>query len=568
MTWTPRADTRLLHSTALEKRFPDLVSLRNGGSTPPNVTAPASDLVENDFALLFGGTPAGGVGMYTVFGFTEIPEALEIEISVASGIVGLGLTWQYKSSDTFLGFSDLSGVTDGTANFANTGTCVVTWTPPMSWVLYTGNNLYEMRARVSSWTSDGTTPRGSWVYGHYTVAQDASQYETALSASGGAYYEDPSERAALDGTGAGRTIVISFETSTAGDGALVVFGDDLGDPAYELSTGSGDVFAIAGGDYLLDVAAPNIDGSSKTYLLAWATEPNPLTTGSSDALRSEFTLLDVDGNELLTTTVTHEVYAAGSTGALSIGGRWDGSTMSSVYNDTINEVAILSRFCSRPEIRERFVAQSAVPTVEGITAVEVPLLPSQVTEAGALAGPQYQFAAAAMQVGRNRHRLASPLIQMAVRSAPWIPLDPRDGWPDAWVYTMPDGFHTSIAWLWRRRVPTHLDWLLGSVHWATRDTGSDPVDCSLRLYCSDKLPPLNGQLSSATLTRTTDDDTGLGVFEDFDLVRVRRDAQGYSWIWLAGYTEETNNEYRVRGLTVVPVSKPANNNQPPNQWGP
>jgi hypothetical protein len=324
----------------------------------------------------------------------------------------------------------------------------------------------------------------------------------------------------------------------------------------------------AGGSLLFDGFAPNVEEPPRNYLIAWATEPNPQTTGPSDALRSEITIYDVAGQEILAAVVLHDVVTTGPTGGFSVGGRWDGSAMSNVFDGTINEVAVLSRFASRPEIRERFVAQSAAPSVVGITAVETPLLPEQVTEPGAIAGPAYQAAAASMQVGRNRHRMASPIIHFPTRSAPWIPLDPRDGWPDNWVLTLADGYHTAIGWLWRRRIPTHLDWLRASVHWATRDTGASAVDCSLRLYCSDKQPGTATQWSSATLNRTTDDDTGLGVFEDFALTRVRRDEQGYSWIWLAGYTAATSNEYRVRGLTVVPVSRPAVNNQPPNQWGP
>lgn len=554
---TPRADTRLLFGGV----SPAFVSAAVRDGTDITATLSADDASSTTLM------PAGPVvGSYMAFGSAAPFNALAIEITT-QGIATWTIAWQYWDGSAW---QSLPSVADGTTGLtAAAGVRFVTFLAPTDWASTTLASLdaYYIRAYVSALTSMTTNPQADYAVA-YTIV-DSSQWSSSLIASPEAFYEDPSARAALDGTAPGRTLVASIELDTSMSGTLISFGADLAaNPAYEITVSGGDVFAYQNGTAVLEETAPNVDGTAKTYIVAWATEPNPATTGASDALRSEFSIYDVDGAELLWTTADHAVVSAGSTGALSIGGEWDGSTMTNVFDGTINEVAILARFATRTEIRERFVAQTSAPSVDGITAVEAPVLPSQITEAGALAGPAYQAAAASMAVGRNRHRLASPLIQMITPSAPWIPLDPRTGWPDTWVITLSDGFHTGLGWLWRRRVPTHLGWLRASVHWAARDTGASAVDCDLRIYCSDRHPGIAQQWSSATLTRTTDDDAGLGAFEDFDLLRVRRDADGYSWIWLAGYTEGTNNEYRVRGLTVVPVSKAAQNNAPPNQWGP
>lgn len=403
-----------------------------------------------------------------------------------------------------------------------------------------------------------------------TVTTDLSQWDTDLTATGAGAYEDASARTALDGTGTGRAFEVSVELDTGSDGVIICHGaDGVGDPAYRIGL-AGSVVVFVRGASVVALTPPNLSGTLKTYVLGWSTEPNPDTTGGSDALRSEYYVYDVDGDEMAYDAETHAVTTTSASLAFSIGGEWDGGSLNSAFTDTINAVRISGRFHTRVEGREHLVTQTAAPSNDGIEACEEPVIPEGVCENGALVGPAYQAAARSMAVGVNRHRLVGPLLKMFSPSpVTWQPtLSAVSGMDATRVRTLSDGYQTQLGWLWRVMVPRHAEWLLCKAQWNTWDTGLAAVACNLRVYISDLPPTQANEWKYEAITRSTEDGSGgTGVVQEFDPVQVLRDADGYSWVWLAS-SIGTNDRFKLRMLMADAFSKPGSGDIPPNQWGP
>ena len=83
---------------------------------------------------------------------------LSINLITAKGGTWTG-TWEY--SDGVSSFASLTDVTDGTSNFATTGSQTVDWAIPDDWVVGTVDsvtNKFWIRFKITSFTSSGTTP--------------------------------------------------------------------------------------------------------------------------------------------------------------------------------------------------------------------------------------------------------------------------------------------------------------------------------------------------------------------------------------------------------------------------
>lgn len=90
------------------------------------------------------------------FGHDERFNAINIDLGTAKGGTWTG-TWEYS---TAAGWTALTDLTDGTANFATVAPQTVTYTIPNDWVLRTVDSAsrYWIRFRISSFTSSGTVP--------------------------------------------------------------------------------------------------------------------------------------------------------------------------------------------------------------------------------------------------------------------------------------------------------------------------------------------------------------------------------------------------------------------------
>jgi hypothetical protein len=405
------------------------------------------------------------------------------------------------------------------------------------------------------------------------ITTDLGQRLTDLTVAAPGGYEANSARTAITGAGAGRSIEIKARIDSGGVGVLVDHGTGA---SYRVRVTTGGVveFSDTNGTHA-SITAPNVGALSRTYVIAWSTEPNPLTTGGTDTLRSEFLVYDVAGDSLSVAVVEHATAAASGTGTLTIGGVYTGGAMTLTFWESPVAVRISCRFHTRIETREHFVAQTAAPTVVGIQACEAPPLPAEMITDGNLAGPAYQAAAASLQPTRNRYRLYSPVVLWMQAVPPSYTDDLKTTLAPGWVYDMEDGYQVSLGWVCRRRIPPTCQWLRVQVQWATWETAPGVTDLvELRVHIGNREPYYATQYSTTLISRQVDDGTnGTGVLQTFDPVWVERDDEGYSWIWLSARTDSGsgsgNATYSIRSLTATPLALGEGyNDAPPNGFGP
>jgi hypothetical protein len=136
----------------------------------------------NTMTLIPAATPASPDGFY--FGHTEKFSQMDLDVLTA-GVGTYTLAWEYWSGS---GWSAVTGLSDGTSNYKNSGINRVSWTEPGSWATTTVTNqpgttaLYYIRARFVSGTVT-TTPVGR------TTQLDVTKYgrwetETVITSSG------------------------------------------------------------------------------------------------------------------------------------------------------------------------------------------------------------------------------------------------------------------------------------------------------------------------------------------------------------------------------------------------
>ena len=407
------------------------------------------------------------------------------------------------------------------------------------------------------------------------ITTDLGQWLTDLTASGAAAYEDPSPRTALDGTGDGRAVEVALELDNSESSVIVIHGGDVASKPYAISAAAGIVRFQGGGVTLASLTPPNVGASARDYILGFATEPNPATTGASDALRSECLVYDVASSTLVHATVTHALHAADVAGSFSVGGSWDGAVMQAPFGLAIAGARVSARFHTRVEVREHWVAQTAAPVVNGITAVEDSVFPADAMLAKSLAGPQYQAAAASMAVGRNRHRLVSPVVQCLHMDFGTFGDDIGDVLGPGRVFAMGDGYQTPLAWMVRRKIPLSCSHILARVQWATWTDPSPGVPdlVELRIHTADNHAAFAVEISSQTISRAVDDSlTGfLGAQAVFPPVKVERDPDGWSYIFMSSRTNggsPSTARYSVREWTVTPMDAPVGfQDLGPGEWG-
>jgi hypothetical protein len=394
------------------------------------------------------------------------------------------------------------------------------------------------------------------------ITTDTGQRLTNLTIAAPGGYEANSARTALDGDGAGRSIELKCEINSTNGGVLVDHGTGN---SYRITVAIGGavVFSDSSGT-IKSIPAPGVGVGLKDYVIAWSTEPNPQTlgVGSGTALRSEFTVYDVAGAALTTEVATHDPVLASATGTLTVGGVYTGGVMTLTYANAIDAVRISSRFHTRVETREHFVAQTAAPSPLGPAACQLPVIPAGAITDGNVVGPAYQLAAASMQKGRDRDRLASPIIQWMNASAPTLSDDMKvaANVNPKHIWNMPEGggWQQPLMWLVKRMVPRNIQYLRVEVQWATWETISGTTDLvELRAHSWNGNPLTATETANVLISRQVDDLVlGLGVRQVFAPLQVKRGPDGYTWIGLSARTDSGsgtgNASYVVRSMTAVP----------------
>ncbi|MGB9521626.1 MAG: hypothetical protein ACPL6F_02610, partial [Anaerolineales bacterium] len=132
------------------------------GSTYTDETTAANNATANDITLLRA-TPAVGDAYY--FGGKEPFYKLRLNIGTA-GAGTWTIVWEYYNGSTWTSITDIFDPTNGFKN--GTGNKDIVFSPPTDWASTSVNGIpaYWIRARVSSFSTITTQPKGTqaWVY--------------------------------------------------------------------------------------------------------------------------------------------------------------------------------------------------------------------------------------------------------------------------------------------------------------------------------------------------------------------------------------------------------------------
>lgn len=130
-------------------------AVADDGGSLTDETSEANDSTADDMTLL-PASPATGDAYY--FGGYNEFSSLDLTISTA-GAGTWSLVWEYYDGASW---TALTNVTDGTADFTNSGTNTVSWDVPSDWEATSVSSIetYWVRARVDTFTDITTQPLG------------------------------------------------------------------------------------------------------------------------------------------------------------------------------------------------------------------------------------------------------------------------------------------------------------------------------------------------------------------------------------------------------------------------
>jgi len=353
---------------------------------------------------------------------------------------------------------------------------------------------------------------------------DLSQMETTLTTDSGAEYTTGATHlvgvddfsiealASFDNTDTG---VIVGATATSGTNDFKVEVVSGGDVRFTYGHGANQT--------VLDVTPPNLSASAEDYAIQAVVEPNPITTGSSDAVLLRLTVVDTD--DLDDPANYAQATAVGprdptmNVDRFFLWGSWDGATMSSVFSGTQTSVRFSARPHSFSEFRYDLLDSAPDPTApEGEVPPGLPRRTDTIGGEEEFAGPAHMMAGATHMARRLGY--AGPLWCFGANEPPDIDLDDEAfGFGaaatfGAWLYELPggSGFRTHIGLFANPPVPT---WATHArVHVRLSSNGGMEVETNTNIRCvsQDQKPlPSNGG-------------KGLGGAPGTDVIRYSRDA--------------------------------------------
>lgn len=381
---------------------------------------------------------------------------------------------------------------------------------------------------------------------------DLSQYSTALRDGGGFWFEEHGDRWEVVTT---RCVELVFTSETGDDAALWRHDDQAILQSADL------LIAYHNGAILGMVPIPGLTGAPRTLLVSWSTEPNPLTTGASDALRSEVNVLNVTTGQYEKRVYVHTEIDHGIGPHDCI---WFASTAAG--DNTHPGEAIAFRFSERFHTFEEsyadFVVEEPAPTITGRTNREMPVVPdfpSGLGDAGELVGPVYATVAADCR--QNDLILASPVYQ-------WVNQD-RSRFPgdfqalESMVVPAPGpGDFFLLGWTCGHRVvPTTCNRLKVRVH-IGQAAGGSPEEVGIRVYSMNRFPSpgFNVALESYYVEGSIDTDHGAGTYAgewvDLGLLPIARDVDNRTWLFVALTEASPAILISLNAVTCDPVFLP------------
>ncbi len=374
------------------------------------------------------------------------------------------------------------------------------------------------------------------------LATDLSGWATDLTVATDVITEAASQRANITGR---RTIDLRVEMDNGDTGYVYRFG------TVDIIITTGTVACRANGAAAVSHTIIDIGGSVEDFLISWSTEPNPLTTGAGDAMRSELWISNMTNGTWEASFGTHAVQASQGAAAMTWGGRTTGS---SIFTGIIYAYRLSRAFHSSTETAETFVADSAAPTLSGESRLEfpVPTRDTGIGDDGAFVGPVEVMAAKALD--SLDLITASPIIN-ELGAGEW-------GENSTWTMVDPDNaaYSMHFEYLRRRPIPTGINRVRIRAH--VQQDGATPQELSLKAYCANgpgplvtpTMSPMWYQVYSGTVERTADDGTatGAGAWVTIATLQIARDNYGHAWFWL-GYDLGSLTDVRINAWTVESV---------------
>jgi hypothetical protein len=394
-------------------------------------------------------------------------------------------------------------------------------------------------------------------------ATDLGNLATDLSTGFAVAYELNSARTALTT----REISVRFDADNTNAGYLINHGNTA-DTSYGFRIqidGSGNIICEddTNGE-IFNVALPGVSGSTQTFVAQWCTRENALlTSGASDAYRSELWLHNDDAGTFAVYQATHAIPPVDATEELALGGHYDGAAPSNAYDGSPGWFRVGKRFHSTEEAAIEWAGVSYTPSNTGQSYVSAHQLPTRVGTEDQFAGPALLYADIAHT--RNAMRNQSPLVNDIYRDPVTLTDDILDDVHDGLVLEIETGWQAHLGMARYRpmspvgnKVTTRVNIQL----WDNSSFPGSPDQVEVRVYSANYHPagpkPPNPKIDYVTLTRTTDDGPdGPGDWHEDELT-INRDADGWTWLWHAYRVNEgsasANTRYKIWAWIADPIS--------------
>jgi hypothetical protein len=397
------------------------------------------------------------------------------------------------------------------------------------------------------------------------LAVDLSQYDDDQATGATWHFEAaPATRFNLTTEWCGEFDVDCNDTDT---GRFFTYDCATAASDYYLNLAAGGVVtAVLNSTTVATLTLPGIAVGDQQYVVQWSVQPNPLTTGAANALRSELCAWNVDTGAFDKAVATHVVRPA-ETGAMNI---WAARTTGTTpFTGVPHAVRFGERFHSASEAYVDFVASVSEPSTVIDTTCEHESLPADTTTGihgrDNFHGPAALWAAD--KVNRLERRLLSPLYNKRFRDTPtWT--DALLSATDAKVRAAPNEtqYRMVLGWLQVAPAPETCSHLWVRCHVFSRAGAGAAVPVGVRFYSMSALPgELGFQEAHVTEVVTRDDEVGVtfGQWDVESLVPIKRNADGKTYLAIAlcvdpasASANDANSQIIVYGCHAVPCFKP------------
>lgn len=406
---------------------------------------------------------------------------------------------------------------------------------------------------------------GTWA----TLATDTSQHATNWTASTNRMYSSSSHLLARVDL---KSQSVLFEAATGDSGTLWC---KTGTTRERVRITGGAIQLDHGGSAIISIDISSIlTGSDQEFAVTVSTEPNPLTTGASDAYRTEMTVTQG------TTFVDHVAIVHAALAAAT--GYVVGSTStagSSIFAGQILQVRFgLGRFVTATEHMHDWATAFTAPTLTGATFLTPPVPPVSlgIGDQGEFAGPVYAMAAA--HAGQQSCRLVGPIIGECYTDpyteSSSLSHEYQAQAPDYDASTRPV-YLLSTFWWWRP-VPDTVNRLQVRVH-LTKWYGLSSAELWVRFYSMNRPPSASGGFTIdgdvntfdyRSVGMSTTDDHGSsssdGQWYDLGDISPIRDALGGSYFALGLGTDanQVGQGFRINAIDVQGLVIDTGNSMP------